>query len=197
SALQELKVYVAGTLRLTTTAIDDTWQGGHVGVWRASASTTTTLQWDNFKCGRDRSSPLDGDVDDAGDAVYADYNFNDPGGSTWQTIALSHDDAGNLTGDGLFQYKYDAWNRLVEVFYAGGDASDSTERVALYAYDGLSRRVTKDVAHQGVGFVHGSDAGGATGVLAGDRSEQFYYAGWRVVELCDKATPAATLGQFV
>ncbi|MBL8881030.1 MAG: hypothetical protein JNG88_18090, partial [Phycisphaerales bacterium] len=25
----------------------------------------------------------------------------------------------------------------------------------------------------------------------------FYYAGWRVVELCDKATPAATLGQFV
>ncbi|MBL8879653.1 MAG: hypothetical protein JNG88_11090 [Phycisphaerales bacterium] len=42
---------MAGTLRLTTTAVDDTWPGGHVGVWRASASTTTTLQWDNFKCG--------------------------------------------------------------------------------------------------------------------------------------------------
>ncbi|MBL8880254.1 MAG: hypothetical protein JNG88_14160 [Phycisphaerales bacterium] len=41
SALQELKVYVAGTLRLTTTAIDDTWPGGHVGVWRANLHAPT------------------------------------------------------------------------------------------------------------------------------------------------------------
>lgn len=32
SALQQLKVYVAGTLRLTTTAIDDEWSSGETGL---------------------------------------------------------------------------------------------------------------------------------------------------------------------
>ena len=61
-------MYVAGTLRLTTTAVDDAWSAGKVGVFRMTKpSSTTTLQWDNFKCGRDLNA--DGDVDDAGDSA--------------------------------------------------------------------------------------------------------------------------------
>jgi YD repeat-containing protein len=93
--------------------IDGTWSGGQVGLYRDSTSSTATLTWDDFKCGIDNNA--DGDVDDAGtDYVYADYNFNDPQGSTWQKLTLSHDDDGNLTNDGLFKYQYDAWNRLVK-----------------------------------------------------------------------------------
>ena len=41
----------------------------------------------------------------------------------------------------------------------------------------------------------GSDAGGADGILAGDRHEHYYYAGWRVVEQTDNAAPPRTLAQ--
>lgn len=84
---------------------------------------------------------------------------------------------------------------LVYVAGAAGDTTDSAECVAAYAYDGLSRRITKKVDNQGIGIVHGSDAGGATGIQAGDRGEHYYYAGWRAIELRDNS--GNTLGQFV
>jgi hypothetical protein len=47
---------------------------------------------------------------EAADYIYAAYDFDDPQGGTWQEMALTHDPNGNLTGDRLYQYKYDAWN---------------------------------------------------------------------------------------
>lgn len=81
---QTVDVFVGtAASKLTTTTVDDVWSGGQVGLYRGTSSTTTTLQWDNFKCGIDDNA--DGDIDDSGtDYVYASYDFNDPGGDTWQ-----------------------------------------------------------------------------------------------------------------
>jgi hypothetical protein len=90
---QTLTFYVDGVSRLSTGRIDDSWSGGAVGLFRASSSTTTTLQWDNFKCGLDQNA--DGDINDVGtDYLYADYNFDDPGNGTWQTLTHDADPTG-------------------------------------------------------------------------------------------------------
>ena len=143
---------------------------------------------------------------------------DDPGGGvTWQTIAYTHDANGNLTGDGLYKYTYDAWNRLAGVWYhdcavdGNGVPSDANERVARYRYDGLFRRVSKQVTNQGTGVVFRSDdldrngTPDATGILAGDRHEHYFYAGWRLVETTNHVTggggysygDSAVLNQFV
>ncbi len=84
---------------------------------------------------------------------------------------LAHDDAGNLTYDGLHQYTYDAWNRLtkVERAYPGDTGPEVTSVVATLSYDGLGRRVTKKVENS------------ADWVC----TYHFYYAGQRVVESHD------------
>lgn len=64
---QTLSFKVAGTERLNTGTIDNTWSGGCVGLYRATSSTTTTLQWDDFKCGYDENG--DGDNPTADSAV--------------------------------------------------------------------------------------------------------------------------------
>ena len=164
-----LKFYVDGQESINTTAIDDTWSGGAVGLYRGSGGDTAALQWDNFKCGIDNNS--DGDIDDSGDYIYANYDFNDNGGVTWQTLTLAHDDNGNLIDDGLFKYSYDAWNRLAGTWYhdahvdGNGHPDVTGERVATYAYDGLFRRTGKVVANQGEGVVFHSDDNG-TGIKA-------------------------------
>lgn len=64
SALQQLELFVGGTSRLTSTRVDDVWSAGKVGLFRTTnPASTTTLQWDAFKCGKDNNA--DGDVDDA------------------------------------------------------------------------------------------------------------------------------------
>ena len=159
AALQELKLYVGGTLRLTTTTVDDatingsTISAGKVGLFRLTTSTTTTLQWDNFKCGKDNNA--DDDADDGGDYVFANYDF----AST--TLSLSYDDNGNLTDDGLRKYVYDAWNRLVGCWYHDGSTSDSRQRFAQYVYDGLTRRVSKAVSLRGA-ETYANDGGNTT-----------------------------------
>jgi len=80
-------------------------------------------------------------------------------------INLTYDDAGNLTDDGIYIYKYDPWNRLVQVKRKSADGSDQV--VATYTYDGLGRRIKKVVTNSG-------DRG---------RTEYFYYAGWQLVEV--------------
>ncbi|MFO0836948.1 MAG: hypothetical protein U1D55_00355 [Phycisphaerae bacterium] len=199
SGTQCVKLYVgpAGgslTLRLSSTTIDDRWSGGRVGLYRASSTTTTTIQWDKFKCGVDNNA--DGDIDDGGDYIYANYDFNDPSGSVWQKLTFTHDAAGNLTADGPHLYRYDAWNRLAGVWYAdAGGTGDAGQRVAAFAYDALFRRVSKTVSNQGLGCVHGSDAGGMAGIQAGDRVEHYFYSGWRLIEERDGSD--RTLAQTV
>jgi YD repeat-containing protein len=94
---------------------------------------------------------------------------------------VTHDDNGNTTNDGQFKYTFDAWNRLVGAWYAGGDTSVSGQRVATYAYDGLGRRTKKIRASSGDGVVYKSDSG-ATGIPAGDTTEHYYYTGWTIAE---------------
>ncbi len=59
---------------------------------------------------------------------------------------LVHDAAGNLVYDGLYAYTYDAWNRLTAVTKAFRDTHGQIQHgstVAVMAYDGLDRRITK------------------------------------------------------
>jgi RHS repeat-associated protein len=66
--------------------------------------------------------------------------------------ALAHDAAGNLTYDGNYKFKYDAWNRLVEVRRAYRDDEDTLTEgstIATMAYDGLGRRIKKAVTNSG------------------------------------------------
>ena len=161
-----------GTLRLTTT-IDDSWSAGYLGLWRAKTDTLTTpithdQKFDNFKAGVDQNA--DGDVDDAGDHVFANYDF----GGSWATLTLSYDDNGNLTADGLLKYQYDAWNRLTKAAYAARDLTDSRQLVGQYEYDGKNRRLWRVVANRGVGAWN-ADA---------DAEYRYSYDDqWRIVEV--------------
>jgi hypothetical protein len=84
-------------------------------------------------------------------------------GST--SVTVSHDKAGNLIDDGTFEYQYDAYNRLVKV-RSSVDA-DVTYQTANF--DGLGRRIKKDVANSG-------DLDGTT---------VFYYDGQGIIETRD------------
>ena len=65
---------------------------------------------------------------------------------------LEHDAAGNMTYDGEYAYVYDAWNRLVAVKRAyresDGDLAEGSQ-IAILKYDGLARRIVKDVDNAG------------------------------------------------
>ena len=70
----------------------------------------------------------------------------DTNGAVQET--LTHDDAGNLTYDGVYQYTYDAWNRLVTITKAYRDDQGTLQTgstVATLSYDGLGRRITKAI----------------------------------------------------
>jgi len=198
NGVQTLSFRVDGIERLNTGAIDDTWQGGCVGLYSASTLEPVTLVWDNFRCG------LDTNADGTLDVVHADYSFD----GTWNVLTLTHDAAGNLTADGLLKYEYDAWNRLVRARYDNAVAA-ADPVIATYEYDGLFRRIEKTVSNQGIGVVFRSDGGGALlpvveGIQAGNRHEHYFYSGWRLVETTDHAesggfysyVAAHVLGQF-
>jgi hypothetical protein len=162
SSLQELKVYVNGTLRLTSTAIDDDWSAGMAGLICLSAGSGT-LDFDNVKIGLDNNA--DDDIADAGDDILVSDTFAS------NVMSLTYDNNGNLTGDGLLSFVYDAWNRLVETKLG---ASGDSVSIATYAYDGQNRRTKKVVTNHGVEQV--ANDGGNTTVL-------FYYDNlWRMVE---------------
>ena len=67
------------------------------------------------------------------------------------SIALTYDDNGDLTADGIFQFVYDAWNGLVKVTRS----IDAETTVATYAFDGLHRRTKKVVSNTGIETVFG------------------------------------------
>ncbi len=79
------------------------------------------------------------------------HTMTDAQAAVVETFATSvvpgYDAAGNMTNDGIYKYKYDAWNRLVEVGRQG--PTSNPQVVAQYGYDGLGRRIKKVVSNSG------------------------------------------------
>jgi RHS repeat-associated protein len=102
---------------------------------------------------------------DADDDVQVDDDFSSA------TLTMSYDGNGNLTGDGVYHYVYDAWNRLRKVQrVADGD----TTTLAEYQYLPDNRRASKVVSH--CGSEAAADDGGNTTV-------HFYYSNkWQILE---------------
>ena len=87
-------------------------------------------------------------------------------------VSQSYDANGNLVDDGAHVYKWDAFNRLREVWTAGGGST----KIVAYLYDATNRRVRKDM-------VSGTDI-------------NYYYDGWQIIQEHENgaSTPAR---QFV
>ncbi len=110
----------------------------------------------------------DGDYLDAGDAIQSRDDFNS------SNVTLVYDDNGNLARDGVFNYVYDAWNRLRQVQrYDADDPNDATT-IAEYEYDGKNRRTQKVVTNSGVEDVP-NDGGNTT-------LHYYYDNRWRIIE---------------
>ncbi|MCH8623095.1 RHS repeat-associated core domain-containing protein [Undibacterium sp. TS12] len=68
--------------------------------------------------------------------------------TTWGSQILSYDKNGNLTGDGINTYVWNARNQLIQI-------KDSTNtETASFTYDALGRRQTKTVNGVSTGFVY-------------------------------------------
>ena len=133
---------------MSTTLIDDTWSAGGAGFY-AAAGASSSLTFDNFKVGLDNNG--DDDIADAGD----DQLLSDDFGSN--VISLSYDDNGNLTDDGVYDFVYDAWNRLRKAQLV--ESSDTTT-IADYEYYGDTRRATKTVSDRGGEVIANSPTAG-------------------------------------
>jgi RHS repeat-associated protein len=98
------------------------------------------------------------DVDNAGSDVYEEFQIvgvlNDQGAQSGQDAVatdsraayvpaasqpFTHDDDGNLTGDGKWTYTWDAENRLVQMETASAALAAVAPRRITYAYDDLGR----------------------------------------------------------
>ena len=93
-----------------------------------------------------------------------------PANTANQLASCGYDHNGNMTSDGTNgdTYKYDAWNRLVEVDNSAGKV------LAEYQYDGTGRKVLN------------ADATTTPGTL--DRFSYTFYAGQQAVETRDSAS---------
>ncbi len=103
-----------------------------------SGKGSGAMTFDNVRIGYDNNG--DGDIDDAGDEIVRSETF---GGTT---CTVKHDDAGNMVDDGVYQYIYDAWNRLVKV-KATEDGAAVTIQTA--EFDATGRRIKKVVTNSG------------------------------------------------
>ena len=78
---------------------------------------------------------------------------------------LTYDPAGNLTNDGQRTYAFDARGQLAGINGPAGSAS--------FAYDGLGRRVEKEIGGQTTRFLHDGEnvvketGAGSVGLLTG------------------------------
>ncbi|MBL8880219.1 MAG: hypothetical protein JNG88_13960, partial [Phycisphaerales bacterium] len=155
-ALQRLRLYVdvAGdgfgndSASIDTTAADDVWSAGYVGLYCGSGGTNSQ-QFDDFKVGYDNNG--DGDADDAGDDVQIEDDFASG------VVTLAYDNNGNLTDDGVYKYVYDAWNRLRKATRR----VDAETIVGTYVYLADTRRASKVVGNSGVEATFG-DGGNQT-----------------------------------
>ncbi|MCG3125531.1 MAG: hypothetical protein CHACPFDD_00355 [Phycisphaerae bacterium] len=136
------------TALLDTTAVDDDWSAGYVGLFHGHVASTAAQDFDDVTIGFDNEGAQGGspnadlDLDDAGDSIVINDDFAS------NATSLTYDDNGNLTDDGIFKFAYDAWNRLVSVKsrYAAGTTQTT---FATYAYDGTNRRASKVVTNTG------------------------------------------------
>ena len=80
-------------------------------------------------------------------------SVKDTTGGTPATTGFTYDRNGNLLNDGERIYKYDALNRLVQINKVSGGGL-----IATYVYDGMNRRIQKNI----------NDLGGGMGGLTGD-----------------------------
>jgi YD repeat-containing protein len=147
---------------ITTTAVDDVWSAGLVGLYRAASSSGALQQYDDVKIGYDNNG--DGDIADAGDTIEVSDDFASSG------MSLTYDNNGNLTSDGVLQYVYDGWNRLKKAQRQAthsGQADDVTA-LATYSYLPDNRRASKAVEHCGLEAVAND---------GGDTTVHFYYGG--------------------
>ena len=107
--------------------------------------------------------------------IVEDFNYD--GGTDYAEDSPVYDAAGNLTYDGVYSYTYDAWNRLVEVAKAYRDPTGTGTvttgpTIAKMRYDGLGRRVSKQVINDGV-------------LSAGNNGKtyHYYYDGQSVIQM--------------
>jgi len=150
--------------------------GGHIGL-RGPGSGTVNVGKVTVK--------LDLDDDDtygeAGEVQLVEEFEVDSGGGdpstdhaeNWTASETVHDAAGNLLYDGKWYFTYDAWNRLIAVETAYTDPSDGSidvgATVGELSYDGMGRRIKKDVQN------------------SGDLTAQYhyYYDGQSIIEICN------------
>jgi len=129
---ERFKVWVGGALEINTT--DSTHAAGGV------ALSGDKARFNNLEIGYDDND--DDDIDDAGDDIVRDEDYDSPTGAT----TTHHDHAGNLIDNGMFRYVYDAWNRLVKV-QSSEDSGATTFQEA--EFDGTGRRMKKVVTNSG------------------------------------------------
>ena len=137
-------------------------------------------RWDTGSVGvspANRDNNADGDFDDAGDEILISDDFNSA------AITLSYDDNGNLTDDGIFEYDYDAWNRLRLAKLVVGSDSTTIRDNDWYGGDRLAQTVITNQGPELIGFD------------GGDATVRWYYDGGRVLETRNGSNQTTT--QFI
>jgi len=135
------------------------------GVLDTVASPSNTVSWSPDALGNFSS------VTTNGAAQTRTHNQQNQITSVSGLTTPTYDANGNLTTDEQGQtYKYNAWNRLVQVKNSGGTT------IASYAYDGLGRRIQE---------THGSTV-----------NDLYYSAAWQVLEERTGGVSTATV-QYV
>ena len=103
-------------------------------------------------------------------------NIDGPANDANEIDGLSYDRAGNMTADLWKIYKYDAWDRLVEVDDASADV------LARYQYDGLGRKTLSAAATTTPGTL--------------DSYTYYLYAGQQVAETRVSSSPVSDLASL-
>jgi RHS repeat-associated protein len=167
----------AGTYVYKSTSFD--MAGGMVGF----ASYAGMPRVDDLTLKADRNE--NGSVD-ANETEYVDdFDYLDASG--YATDELKYDPAGNLEYDGRHKFTYDAWNRLVKVEHAyrddtAGSIGYSTgSTIATMQYDGLGRRIVKDI----------------TNSAEMDETYHYYYAGYSIIQTNNEDEDGQMLKQYV
>ncbi len=124
----------------STANVDLTRPGGMFGFMAASFP----VQFDNLT--------IKSDHDNDGYYTVTECEDNFDINSIYVVQDLDYDAAGNLIYDGMHQFTYDAWNRLVKVENAYPDDSASAgyspgSVIATMDYDALGRRITKAITN--------------------------------------------------
>ncbi len=159
-------------------------RGTITGTSTLSITTTDRLQtekWDLTHLGNWGGYQFDGDGDElftTSSDVDDSRTFNDANeitewdagdAATSDLVTPVYDEFGNMIEDGTgLELTFDAWNRLVK------SVRDSTT-LATYAYDGLGRRIVKNV-----------------GDVSGEDQHEYYTISWQRIETRHGSTSSST-----